>query len=777
MQKMIILVRGNIKKNKGQMISMLLIIIVAALLLNIGALSFYNFGLFFDEKAEQLNAPHVTIFISKDAYRPAHEDFLRSDPPVTQTNTEEVLYMPGCCFAFGDGKLAQNIIFQNAGLDRDMAPLSIVVEEAELAKNSLYAPYILQSGGGYELGDTITLEYMNQEYDFRISGFVEDIMLGSTNMSIIGFYMPEPLYKRFMADGLALPAVMLSAQLTDQRLSDDVVEGYNAFFSEEDSVLGGMPITLVKLARSFSANIAAMIIVAFALIIISVALIVIRFRISDNIRDDIKDIGALKAVGFTSRQVKTVILLQFLGITTLGSLLGIAISYLAVPMLSTIFSAQTGLPWHQGFAPATSAVCLAIILIAVAINVLHSSRQLNSLEPIIAISGDMKTRSFKKNFFRLEKTKGNLQFILARKLIMQKLGQNIMIALIIAAVTFASAFGLVLFYNMAVNTDIFIGTVAGEVCSLGVSSLSNLNTARLCEEIGAMQGVRKAIIFDDIGTIINEEAYVASITEDFSELEGQLLYFGSYPQSADEVAVGGAIIERYGKTVGDTVVIRKGNKDAEYIISGLIQSGNNIGRIMLLTTEGVKRIMPDYLPSFIYVYLHEGEDAAAFISLLEDRFGSVIDTPVNLDDLIKGVVGSYLTIIMLMAIIILFITGFIVTLILYFVIKTMISQRRRDFGVQKAVGFTTFQLVQQISLSFMPIVAAGSITGIIAGYLWISPLVSALFRSTGIMKFDMIIAHLWLAILCVGIAVFSYIIAIIISSRTRKISAYSLVTK
>ena len=759
------------------MMSMLLIIIVAAALMNIGALALYNFGLFFDVKAAELKAPHISIIIEKSAYLPAHRDFLESDSLVTRTCTEDILFMPNCSFLFGNGKMTQGVAIQNADIDRYMSPLSIVGESLEPGKNTIYAPNILRLGGGYKLGDTITLEYENNKYTFKIAGFVEDIMLGSINMGIIGFYMPEPLFKRFMSEGPALNAVMLSAHLTDQRYSDEVFNGSSLYYNNSGGLLSGFSITLVKLARSITANLASMIIVAFAAIVTIIALIVIRFRINDSILDDIKDIGVLKAMGYISRQVKASMMLQFLGITFIGAALGIAVSYLILPMVSALFSAQAGLVWHQGFAPVTSTVCLLIILAAVALNVLYCTRRIKNLNPIDAIRGDIRVHGSKKNYFRLDISKGGLQFPLACKLIMQNPGQNIMVALIIAAVTFASAFGLVFFYNMAIDSESFIKTIAGEICSVVVIPVSNMNAARLREDISGMPGVRKAIYFDDIVALINEEYFMVNVTEDFDEVEGQMLYEGSYPKSPDEVVIGGSMASQLGKEIGDTVKISSGSKDAQYYISGFIQSGNNVGRTLGLTVAGIKRIMPDYLPSIIYVHLEEGEQADVFIELLENRYGSIIQTPINMDEMIVAQTSSYVTILALATTVILFITALIVTLILYFIIKTMVIRKRRYFGVQKALGYVTSQIVQQISLSFIPVVLAGSLLGIIIVYLGVNPLISALFRATGLMRIDLVIAHSWLAILCVGIALLSYIVAVLISARVRKISAYTLVTR
>jgi len=334
-----------------------------------------------------------------------------------------------------------------------------------------------------------------------------------------------------------------------------------------------------------------------------------------------------------------------------------------------------------------------------------------------------------------------------------------------------------LYYNMAVDSESFIKTIGGELCSVIVVPLANIDAGRLREEISNMPGVGKAIFFDSYVTLIDDEEYFVDITQDFDELEGHMLYEGSYPKSANEAAIGGYAAQRLGKDIGDTVSISYGNEEAEFVITGFIQSGNNIGRQLFITEIGFIQLMPDFIPSVVYVYLEAGEAADVFIELLKSYYGSAITEPINVDEILEGQIRSYVTITSLLAVVVLLITGVIVFLILYFVIKTMISRRRRRFGVQKALGYTTYQIMQQIALSFLPVALGGSLIGVIMGSFGINPLITALFRITGIMRFDMIIAYTWLGALCIGLVLLSYAIAMLISYRIRRISAYILVTE
>ena len=776
LKPMALLVRSYVRKGRGQLASLLLIIITATAVMNLGALTLIDFATFLDDKADALGTPDVTMIVRKDGYSPAYEDFLRSDLFVTDTATEDILLLPEVSFLYGSGKLTYSLLIQNADLERAMAPMSITGRHDVEVADPIYAPFILSSGGGYKVGDRIVLDYNHQEYSFGIAGFVEDILYGSINMGIIGFFLPEAQFARLKAESPAIPAVLLSCNLSDQRYTGEVFEGLAAAYYNDGNLFDVMPADIAKSARSLSADISAMVMAAFAVVVTVVALIVIRFRIRDSIRDDVKEIGAMKAFGYTSAQIAASIMLQFLGVTLIGGLIGTGVAYVFLPLMSAVFSAQAGLIWEQGVSVSTSVGCLLILLAAVALDVVTASRPIKALEPVVAFQGSRSEKEIKKNHFRLDRFSWNLQLIMGSKHIMQNIGQSLAILVIIAAVTYASAFGLMFYYNMAVDSDSFISTIAGTLCSVGVSPQSSVNAVKLRDEIADMPGVRKAYTYDDVIVLIDDIIHFASVTEDFDELEGQLLYEGKYPKSADEVALSGLACEKMGKAIGDGISISIGGKTEEYIISGLIQSGNNMGRILLLDADGLKRIEPDFTPSFIYIVLEEEVDTNLFIRLLENRYGSAIAKPMNVEELIKSQSGSFVSLTMLLAVAILVVTGLVVSLILYFIIKTMIARRRRYFGIQKALGFTTNQIIQQIALSLLPVTAAGAVIGIVAGYFGVNPMLSVMFKFAGIMRVEMVMSPLWLALLCIGVVLFSYMIAILVSGRIKRISPYALMT-
>ena len=123
------------------------------------------------------------------------------------------------------------------------------------------------------------------------------------------------------------------------------------------------------------------------------------------------------------------------------------------------------------------------------------------------------------------------------------------------------------------------------------------------------------------------------------------------------------------------------------------------------------------------------------------------------------------------------ITVLVVVLILYLVIKTMILKRKREFGILKAIGYTTFQLMTQITLSFVPIVITGVLIGAVLGCLYTNSMLTMLLSGAGIHNVQFIVKLPLIVILCVGIIVLAYLVSMLVARRVKRISAYGLITE
>jgi putative ABC transport system permease protein len=243
------------------------------------------------------------------------------------------------------------------------------------------------------------------------------------------------------------------------------------------------------------------------------------------------------------------------------------------------------------------------------------------------------------------------------------------------------------------------------------------------------------------------------------------------------VVIGGMLGAEKGKVIGDVISLSIGERTEEYIITGFFQSGNNMGRESLLTADGYRLLNPDYKETFLFIDLSQAYDANDFIVYLEQRYGERLYNHQNFRDLIGIQTASILG--MINALIVSFnvIAALIIVFILYLVVKTLVLRRKAELGIQKAVGFTTFQLMNQISGSFVPVALLGAFIGSVAGSMSMNFFIGLLFRSIGIMKVDFIIPISLIVIASFIMCLLIYVVSMLVSLRIKNISAYALITE
>jgi putative ABC transport system permease protein len=177
MKNIFIVTRANLRGGKGQAAGLLLFVIIAAMLLNIGLLLQFRFGDFFEKRAEELHSPHYVLIEESRLFNQSQLDYLNDYPGVTETEHEEAIYLMAD-FSYNGGKLAAYLAFLNTGTKRGMNDLTIIEGEAPTAEDEICLPFVLKAGGGYELGDRFEIVSLGEETTFRISGFTEEIFFG-----------------------------------------------------------------------------------------------------------------------------------------------------------------------------------------------------------------------------------------------------------------------------------------------------------------------------------------------------------------------------------------------------------------------------------------------------------------------------------------------------------------------------------------------------------------------------------------------------------------------
>ncbi|MDR2611268.1 MAG: ABC transporter permease [Clostridiales Family XIII bacterium] len=783
MEKIKTLTIANIRKNKGASVSLLILTMIAAALLNIGLVLYVDFGAYFDARAEQLNAPHSTILQSGSISTDEQEEYLREYPGVEEFEKQQVIAGYGDYYMNGS-KAPGIIIFADAENEQRMNPPQLIGKSLPLDGGSVYVPYLMKTAGGYALGDSFNVNLAEKELHFTIAGFTEEVTYGAIMNTIYRFYVSGDRYERLSAEFPGQRCCLQSVRLEDSGLGTQIQLDYarEFFYSEHIEEASSLFIesisyNAVKTSRTFIPTITSVIVIAFSAILLLISLIVIRFRVINSIEEGMTNIGVLKAMGYGSRTIMASILAQFGGIAAAGGITGIVLSRLVLPALAEVLGAQSAVIWTPSFNFGLAAVTVIIILAAVALISFAASRRIRGLQPLTALRQGMRPHNFRKNRAPLDRAHGPAPVVLALKQLLNNKRQAVMIAMIIAIVSFTSVAAMSIYYNVGVETDEFVSVVAGEVPDAGLMLKDREETDRLIGKLAERPDVRKAFGYQNVNLLTEGYNVAAFIARDFDALDDTMLYEGRYPKYDNEVALNGLLAETLGKNIGDSVTVKQGGAEKEFLVTGIIQLMQNEGVNMIMTYDGLLSVQDDYRFDQIYVYLGEGASPKDFIADIKKSEGDIFSSTVDMGELVDAQFSSYGGIFAVVAVGVLAVTAVVVALALYLVIRTIIIRRKRELGIQKALGYTTLQLMLQTAFIFMPIVAVGVAAGGLAGYFGFNPLFAALTHSVGIIETHLPSPTAWTVSACLALVAFAYLMSMLISGRIRKISPYTLVSE
>ena len=406
---------------------------------------------------------------------------------------------------------------------------------------------------------------------------------------------------------------------------------------------------------------------------------------------------------------------------------------------------------------------------------IFSANAVIALQPIDALRGFSASAGGTKNYIRLDRTRLDVNTALAFKSILRSMKQNITISVIIAASSFTVMLSFVLFYNFAVDHSEFLKAVGDEPSN--VIAIVNRFDEKTLEYVEQMPQVRKAFYSSDEYDTTTEgnEKIGFIIFENFSLTERSMLVEGRYPSSENEILFPGILAKELNRKIGDGVSVRLGRGEADYIISGFSQSTDMGGRMGGLTLDGIRRLQKNYMPDLIHVYLHSHEDEAEYITAIRAELGDTVVSTLNVKADVENYMEEYISLVSSLSVVISVSTSLIVGLVLYLIIKTDISRKKRDIGIKKAVGYTTFQIMRQISMCFMPVVAIGAFVGAIIGYYNINGALSVILSAVGIMRINFVVMPAWIIFTTCAITFFSYAVSMFIAWKIRGISPYMLV--
>ena len=117
----------------------------------------------------------------------------------------------------------------------------------------------------------------------------------------------------------------------------------------------------------------------------------------------------------------------------------------------------------------------------------------------------------------------------------------------------------------------------------------------------------------------------------------------------------------------------------------------------------------------------------------------------------------------------------IIYLVIKLLLKTIFIRKEKEFGIKKAVGFTSRQLRLQLAMSLFPVALIAAGIGAVLGFFLVNPLISVVLGGFGVASADFLIYPFMILLTIVLVVLLVFGMTYLMSGRMKRVSAYDLI--
>ena len=796
------LIKSNFKNDFSHMITFFLIMVLSVFLFHSGIMIFVGYSNVHKEKVKEYNWSDVMVISAlKDSDMEKIEEIISTSDVIESYEKQYPIYMDftlerGAAVegesknAFDTSKQGLYILPYGEWGEIDAPHFSEISDEEY--ENPIYLSiYMNTNTFKLKLGDSVDLMVNDKYYTFQVAGFYEGILSNGLGLT----YVKPSLYEEWKHDKEeaynnkirqmqekdstveALTFTLFNMKVTEGTDPMEAAAQLSRAFDEHDitAVAQGVDefITVFKLMQ----NMIAAMLMAFALIIAGISMIIIYFRISNSIEQNIVNIGAIKALGYTSSQIRRSMIIEFTLTSMVAFITGIIGSYLVMPTFEYMMRSQSAIVWDHAFDP-VSFLCTFILIIGTVVVVSTiSTKNIKKLDPVIALRFGINDHSFKKNRAPIERTPGPLTWIMALKSLIGNTKQNLILFVVTLSIGMVTTFSAFIAYNCVydpMQLYRLLNLETGDVMlSMNNDDIGTYNDVKAIPEVEAMWWV------DNAQFNVGGYSVVGVITEDWDDVPDVNILEGRSPKYDNEIALGGVIADTLGVGIGDEVTVTYGTTEKRYIITGIEQYSNQMGKDLSMTVDGARHLGYEARISVYEVNVkdHSVANARKVVEKADAMLGDKLGSYLNVVEALSSGSIDIVAIAGAMVFAIVLISILVIILSMNLLVKTLIIKKQKEIGIKKALGFSSNQLRTELVLSMLPQIALGAAAGAVIGLMYSNKILAGLLVSVGVLRSNMLIFP-WMGIVAVIFAVVvSFVIIWMISARIKRISAYSLITE
>lgn len=738
------ILKANIKRHKGSLIGIFLLLTMVSVSLGTVISVWIHSNRYISSEINRVGFGSLTAWVSDVPDIERLQNSIENLAEIEQTEIQNLIYSDYEINGQESDSEGQLIVYSSNNNKYRFFTNKLTEYKAppqEIARGEIYVAPSMISMFDIQIGDEISFPIArqgeNRTRTFIVKGYYEDPFMGSSMIGMKGFLICEDDYRQILdmidhsgIDALASSGAMIHIftdtqfqpsffQINELLSESSELSAYIKFIYSENTITNFM----LVLQNAFSG-----LMIAFVMILLCAAAVILGHSISGAIDTDYKNMGILKTIGFTSRKLRYLQIIPYLISVIMGILLGFIFSIPCSHLVAKITLTTTGalIPAVPVFSIDIFAFGSIIVLIMGLIIV--KTRKIGYITPIKAIMhGAEETFRDSSNSFKIRK-KGLYIHLAMRELV---IGRRKYRSVCYVAAT------LVFFASLVGRMNLWLGSDGKGMMDafnpadhdIGVQAMGTLTEEEFEKTIDSYTGITDEYLLAMLDVTVNGIRYSANIItepERFHILQGETCL------KENEVVITEMAANDLGISIGDTVIIGANSKKAEFIVSGIYQCANDMGKNIGMNREGYLNIGQDDLRIWCHHYfLEDTSQKQAIQEKLESSYGGDIHIHENTWPGLYGMISA-------MNALIAFLYGMITIFILIVTGMTgnrILSSEQKNMGIYKAIGFSVRQLRFTFALRFGMTAFIGSVIGLFTASLFSDRLISSVMKLVGIGNF------------------------------------------
>lgn len=462
---------------------------------------------------------------------------------------------------------------------------------------------------------------------------------------------------------------------------------------------------------------------SFGVFLLLAAGLVVLTSVSGRIFDRAREIGMLKAVGFTPRSLTLLVLGEHLVIAAAGGVAGAFAGGALAPLLE-LRMAEVLERGDPSYPPATLALAVAVVLVIVAAATIVPAWRAGRVPASQAIARGAGPVSTKPS--RLARLATRLRLGPAVAAGLKDAGARRLRAALTIATLAVTVIAIVVTLGMdrtvaAVTAN---PSLAGDPYDVAIDP-GDVPPAQVEAALAGQPVASWFTATSRRGAVGDATFQVRALAGDVAGA-GFVVKEGRMPEGPDEAIAGYGLLRRLGVRVGDTVALEVSGGRLDLRLVGWYSESEDSGEILQITLAALRQVEPGAGAGAYFVHLAEGADPNAVQADLLASLGgrASVDVAGEIPEAFDAFRAAFYVITLLV------LAVGLVNLVATTVLG--IRERARDIGILKTIGFTPRQVAAGVASAGAATAVAAVLVGVPAGVLLGQAMLDAVGRASGL---------------------------------------------